>query len=148
MGVYARYKKNPEGLRDLVSLLESASPQRRQKMIDVGMAEDPAYTLKAMGFMFTFADILELPDPELAEVICETPAPAIALAIGLLDPAVKKRFLVLTPKHLLGAVREALDSNTSVTESQAASAQRRLIESARKLEKQGLVKTKRITYSG
>src|SRR5436305_9736278 len=82
MSVYARFKRNPEGFRQLVELLESTPPSRRKKMIDVGMAEDPVYTQRAIEYMMTFEDVLKLPDMELAEVIATTPARMIAYSLG------------------------------------------------------------------
>ena len=51
MGVYTRFKRNPDGLRQLVELLESTPSSRRQKMIDVGMQEDPDYTKQALQYV-------------------------------------------------------------------------------------------------
>ena len=69
MSVYARFKRDPGGLRKLVELLETTPILRRQKMIDVGMAEDPVYTEKVLKFVMTFEDVIKLPDVELAELI-------------------------------------------------------------------------------
>ena len=69
MSVYARFKRTQEGFRSLIELLETTPMSRRQKMIDVGMAEDPVYTEKALSYVLTFEDVIQLPDLELAELI-------------------------------------------------------------------------------
>jgi flagellar motor switch protein FliG len=142
MGVYTRFKKAPDGLRQLVVLLETTPGSRRQKMIDVGMAEDPEYTQKALQLVFSFKDIVGMPDNEIMEVLGETAPQLIGYAIQSLDEETKTKLLKLTPPKSLGAVREALEIPAS--NMQMSGAQSKMIESARKLERRGIVKTKRI----
>jgi flagellar motor switch protein FliG len=143
MGVYTRFKKNPDGLRQLVELLESTPAARRQKMIEVGMEEDPEYTKKALGYMFTFEDILKLPDEELAEVLGQTPGRITAIAIYSAAQEVKDRFLAKAPPKVATEIKEHL-SATGILPAHIGGGQMKLIEAARKLEKRGFVKTKRI----
>jgi flagellar motor switch protein FliG len=143
MGVYTRFKKNPDGLRQLVELLESTPASRRQKMIDVGMTEDPDYTKLALQYMFTFEDILKLPDTELAEVVAEAPGRFTALAIHSATNDVKTRFLSKAPPRVAAEIKEFLEV-TNVTPVQIGGGQMKLIEVARKLEKRGAIKTKRV----
>lgn len=142
MSVYARFKRNPEGLRQLVELLESTPSVRRKKMIDVGMAEDPDYTEKALKLCFSFEDILGLPDGELCEVMAKAPTRSIAYAISSFDQAVKDRFLRCTPPRRMGEVKEYLEEKVGPRE--IGGGQMKLIESARQCEKAGLIRTKRI----
>ncbi len=146
MGVYTRFKRNPDGLRQLVELLESTPIARRQKMIDVGMEEDPTYTQKALDCMMTFEDILKLPDMELAEVLSEAPARFTACAIHSQSQEVKDRFIMKCKPRVAAELREFLDA-PNVTPAQIGSGQLKMIEAARKLEKRGLVKTKKIPQS-
>ncbi|MEO5971072.1 MAG: FliG C-terminal domain-containing protein [Bdellovibrionia bacterium] len=142
MGVYTRFKKAHDGLRLLVELLETTPGSRRQKMIDVGMEEDPEYTQKALQCMFTFKDIMTLPDFELTQVISETNPELVGYAIQSADEEVKMRFLRLTPPKMLGAIREAVE--LPATPLQMSGAQVKMVQATRKLEKRGIVKTKRI----
>jgi flagellar motor switch protein FliG len=143
MGVYTRFKKNPEGLRQLVELLESTPASRRQKMIDVGMAEDPDYTRLAMQYMLTFEDAINLPDLELAEVLSQVPGRFLAFAIYSAPEEVKNRFILKALPKVAGEIKEFLDT-PNVSLSQIAGAQMKVIEILRKLEKRGAIKTKRI----
>jgi len=142
MGVYTRFKKSPGGLRQLVELLEATPIIRRQKMIDVGMEEDPEYTQKALRCMMNFMDIIGLPDLELAEVIADTSPQLVGLAIHSATAEVKARFLRMTPSKKVVEVREAFE--LSATPQVIGGAQNKMIQSARQLEKRGIVKTKRI----
>lgn len=143
MTVYARYKRDPEGLRKLVELLETTPLVRRQKMIDVGMAEDAAYTDAALKLVMTFEDVQQLPDGELAEVISAAHPRLAAFAIIKSAPEIKERFLRNAVGKQLGEIRDFLDTPT-VSLSEIGSAQLKLVEVTRGLEKRGLVKTKQI----
>lgn len=142
MSVYARFKRDPEGMRKLVELLETTPMSRRQKMIDVGNAEDPDYTEKALGFVMTFEDVMNLPDLELAEVISAALPRMTGFAISKSRPEVKERFL----KNAIGGkqaeIRDFMEVNPTLSE--VGGAQLKLVEVTRGLEKKGLIKTKQI----
>jgi flagellar motor switch protein FliG len=143
MGVYTRFKRNPEGLRQLVELLESTPTSRRQKMIDVGMQEDAEYTKKALQYLMTFEDVMKLPDMELSEVLSETPARFSGLAIYKASDEIKARFLAKAQPRIASEIKEVLET-PNVTISQIGGGQMKMIETTRKLEKRGLIKTKRV----
>ena len=81
MSVYSRYKRDPDGFRKLVELLETTPKERRERMIEVGKKEDYDYTEKALSYLMTFKDILEMKDEELAEVLVKAPPRMIAISI-------------------------------------------------------------------
>jgi len=142
MGVYTRFKRNPEGFRQLVELLESTPATRRQKMIDVGMLEDPEYTQRALEYVLKFEDILKLPDEELAEVLAKAPARMTAYSITTFSEEIKTRFLRCSRPVVGAEIKDFLEVKIGPRE--IGGAQMKLIETARQLERRGLVKTKRI----
>ena len=142
MGVYTRFKRGPEGFRALVELLESTPPGRRQKMIDAGMMEDPEFTDKALLAMFTFEDIKILPDVEMAELVAAAPPRVIAIAIHAESEETKTRFIRNAKAPIGAEIRDF--SATSYGPSETVGAQLRLVTTARKLEQQGKIKSKRL----
>lgn len=142
MSVYSRFKRDPSGFRQLVELLESTPPSRRQKMIDVGMKEDPEFTKKAMSFVFSFQDILGLADMELAEVLQKVPGKTVGFALHGLEEAVQKKCIGLMKPPGMGEAKEFLDATAGNNEINGA--RLKVISTARELEKRGLVKSKRI----
>src|SRR5690606_3240957 len=96
--------------RQLVELLETTPASRRQKMIDVGMEEDPDYTQRALQCMMNFDDILKLPDLELAEVIAQTPPRMTGYAIHAASPEIKNHFLSKALPKIASEIKEALDT--------------------------------------
>ncbi len=145
MGVYSRFKKNPEGFRALVELLEATPMSRRQKMIDIGMAEDPEYTQKALQYIFNFRDIIALPDVELAEVVAKSPARSLAYALYTQAEDVRQKFLRNAQPPLAAEVKDLLAIPVGARES--GGAQIKIITIARELEKKGLVRTKQIPFA-
>ena len=146
MSVYARFKRDHDGFRKLVELLESTPVSRRQKMIDVGMEEDAGYTQKALQYILDFQDIIDLPEMELAEVCAKAPPRMIAYAICQLTQDVQDRFLKVCKPKVLGEVRDQLEVQVGLRE--IGGAQIKVIESARELERAGYVRTKKIPVGG
>ncbi len=146
MGVYTRFKKSGDGFRQLVELLESTPSSRRQRMIEVGLAEDPEYTKKAMQFMITFEDIVAMPDLELAELLAQATPRLIAIAIRLFPAEVKQRFFRNSKPPVAAEIRDYIDIDVGLRE--IGGAQMKIIETARGLEKRGKIRTKRIPVDG
>lgn len=144
MGVYSRFKREPDGLRHLVELLESTPASRRKRMIDVGMEEDPEYTQKALQYLLKFEDVMKLPDLEFTEVISEAPARFVAIATCRGGEETKARILARSFPKNAAEIKEVWETSDKVTNSEIGGAQAKLIEVTRKLEKAGIVKTKRI----
>ena len=147
MSVYARYKK-PGGLRQLVELLETTPAEKRQKMIDLGMAEDPEFTRKALACMFEFKDILAMTEVELPEILnrCAS-GRLIGYAVKSLTKDQQSLFLRCIPTSFLGDAREALELEPSLAE--IGGARLKLIQAARSAERAGLLRIKQIPeFSG
>lgn len=142
MSVYTRFKRNPEGFRQLVELWETTPVERRKRMIEVGMAEDKYFTERALQYVMTFHDVMALPDMELAEVVATAPARSIAFAIKELPEDVRERFLRNAKPQLGAEIRDYL--NMQIGPREIGGAQLKLVEKARELERRGLVRTKRI----
>lgn len=143
MGVYTRYKRGPEGFRALVELLESTPKARRDRMVEVGMEEDPTFTERALEYILTFEDILKMDDMELAEVVTAAPPRMTAYAIQSLGPDVVQRAVRCAKPNVAAEIREYLDS-PKVTAREIGGAQLKLVTVARSLERRGILKTKRI----
>lgn len=142
MGAYDRYKKDPDGLRKLVELLETTPMKRREELINKGMAEDAAYTKAAVDFIITFQDILQLPEMELTEVIAAMKPKSVAQCIFKNTEEEKKRFLACVQKTRVLEVHSYLDTTPSAVE--IGGAKKEAIAMARALEVKGLLSIKKI----
>lgn len=142
MGVYTRFKRSPEGFRQLVELWETTPMERRKRMIEVGMAEDKYFTERALQFVMTFHDVIALPDLELAELLATAPPRSTAFAIKELGDDVKERFFRNARPQVCAEIRDFM--NMQIGTREIGGAQLKMVEKARELERRGLIKTKRI----
>jgi flagellar motor switch protein FliG len=143
MGVFSRFKKSPEGLRQLVQLWETTPLVKRQKMIDIGLKEDPDYTKQALNYVMTFDDIIKLNDLELAEVLAGTPPVSVGYAIHSSAKEIKDRFLSKVVLNIGHQIKDVLERD-GIGPTLVEAGQIKLIETARKLERTNVILTKRI----
>ncbi len=142
MGIYSRYKKDQHGFRKLVELLETTPLARRQKMIDAGMAEDPAYTETALRYLMKFEDLYELGPMEMAELVSRVPGKTTGFAIVGLGEDIRKKFLSNMPHAALVDYKENEDVKPSAGD--ISIARSKLVLAARELERGGKIKLKAI----
>lgn len=142
MSVYARFKRNQDGFRQLVELWETTPIERRRRMIEVGRAEDAAFTEKALQYVMTFEDVLALKDMELAELLAITPSRMTGLAIAMSSEEIQTRFLKNAKPQLAAEIRDFMSMKIGLRE--VGGAQLKLVEKTRELERKGLIKTKKI----
>jgi len=143
MGIYTRYKKDPNGFRKLVELLEITPKDKREKMIEMGRAEDPEYTAKALAMTMNFQDILSMQDAEFAEVLSLIPPKIIAAAFAPLGKVIHDRVLKLAPRNRISDIRDIIEAEYRPTE--VGGAQFKVIEMTRDLERRGKIQLKRIS---
>jgi len=143
VGVYARFKKEENGLRHLVELLEGSPWERRQKMIEVGMQEDAEYTQKALQYVLSFEDILYFSNSELEEVLLHTTGKVLGCALHKMDAWIQGRFFSVAKPEILAECKEFLE-DPSVTSFEVEEGKRKLIAIARNLEKTGRISAKHI----
>ncbi len=142
MSVYSRYKRDPDGFRKLIELLETTPKERRDRMIEVGRKEDEDFTDRAINYIMTFRDILGMQDVELSEVLVKAPPRMIAISICRLSEEVQAKFLRCCKPKVLSQVRDYLDATPGDRE--VGGAQLRMVASAREAERNGFIKTKKI----
>ncbi len=142
MSVFSRFKRDASGFRALIELWESTPKERREKMIEVGRAEDPHYTEEALKYVMTFPDVLALDDMELADVIAAAQPRLTAFAIRLLKPEIHERFLKNCKGPIASQIRDFLEQEPSLRD--VGAAQLHLVTVTRSLERKGILKVKQI----
>jgi flagellar motor switch protein FliG len=114
----------------------------RRKMVDVGTAEDEAYTQEALKYVMELSDIVQLPPLQLAEVCAKASPKVIAYSIVGQPKEVIDKFLSSAPPAIAAQIRDLTEIKVGPRESEGA--RLKLIETARGLERLGLVRTKKI----
>lgn len=141
MGVYTRYKR-PGGFRALVELLESVSAAKREKMVELGITEDPVFTNKALAYILRFEDLLSLDDVDTAEVVARAPGRILGYALQGLTEEDQRRFLKNAKPKKYSEIRDALDMPIGPTEHSGA--RLRVVQAAREAERNGRLHIKKI----
>lgn len=146
MGIYSRFKRDPSGFRELVELLESSPRTSREKMVQAGMQEDPKFTREALKYTYTFEDVLNLSDLEIAELMAAATPRLMGVAIQPFSDEVKNRFIRNSKGPVTAEIRECLENTSSLKE--IGGAQLAIIAVLRGLERKGYIKAKKIPPGG
>jgi flagellar motor switch protein FliG len=143
MSVYYRYKKTEGGFRSLVELMEQTPLSRLQKMIGVGMIDDPEYTQKALNYLISFDDICRASDPDLNEILKQTNnSKIIAYSFHAESSEMKQKVLKLVPRSIQQDVSLLLETPIALAENKGA--QFKIIGITRELERNKVLSIKKI----
>ena len=140
MSVLARYKK-AGGMLELVKLIEESGEPKRTQLLKMIRTEDPQFAAQVEGKLFAYEQLRTLPENTLAEIIGNTPAKFVALAIHGESP----EFTTLVEKCLGKSFNDyKVERENFVSAPPAAgpieTARRKLVATARKLESEGKIK--------
>jgi len=151
MSVYQRYKKDSDGFRKIVQLMEVAPTVQREKMLRLGQKEDPEYTKKILQHMMVYEDFFKLPDMELAEVISACYPQALAALMSLMSKEDQERILKNAVPNSLRLLREQLEycelQEKKFSSTEIEMLQLKLIGFMRALERAGKIRVKIISAS-
>lgn len=142
MSMLARYKKNSASMMELVKLIEESAEPKKSNLINMVTKEDPEFGERITRRLFTYEKLKELDEGIIAEIVSANTAKILALSIyGDPDEA----FCKLVERCLgnkFSEFREEKENAASVppNEGQIASARRKMVSEARKLEADGAIK--------
>lgn len=144
MGIYDRYKKNIDGFRNLVIFLETSTPDKFAKFVELGKNEDPEFLSKALKYVISFDDILAMEEMQFNELFIGLPPKFIADAIGDFSEDEKLEFLKRLHTSMQTKVRNEFEDE--VKPGAIINARIKIITEARALEKAGAITLKKIPY--
>lgn len=142
MSMLARYKKNSASMMELVKLIEESAEPKRSNLIGMVTKEDPEFGERITRRLFTYDKIKELDEGIIAEVISAN-TPKI-LALALFDEE-DEEFCKLVERCIGNKFSEFREEKENAkaappNEGQIASARRKMVSEARKLEVDGAIK--------
>jgi len=141
--VLTRYKrKGVSGLRDFAALLESTPQDRRKKILDAALADDPRYVELAQKYMYVFEDVFKLPAHELDIVLGTVPPRLLGMALKGTEESVLRSILNQSQPRVRSGIQEVLEEN--LTPVQISGARYKVLETLRMLERKGDILTKAI----
>jgi flagellar motor switch protein FliG len=134
MSFYTRYKRTSNGVLTLAELWETIPMVKRQKMIDIGMSEDPIYTKQILEQVLTFDEIVNTKDPLLMDILAKAKSSVIANALISCGDKENARFLYLAPNKIKSELKFMMEE-TKANISEQNGAKLSLIKIARQLQK-------------
>ena len=141
--VLTRYKrKGPVGLREFAGLLESTPLDRRKRILETALAEDPRYVELAQKYVYVFDDVFKLPSQEFDILMGTVPPRLMGVALQGVDPEQLRLILQSCQPRVRSGIQEVIDQ--SATPVQISGARYKVIEFLRGLEKSGHILTKAI----
>lgn len=146
-----RYLKDDLSFRKYVELMETTPTAKRQKFIEAAKQENAAFAGAVEKYLITFTALLSLPEMEQAEVFGseELKPEVIANAISsVTDSAIKEKLSKMIPKKFALQIQMQMKDNPSPKPDQIGAARLQVIQQARKLEKEGKLKSLQIPQFG
>lgn len=134
MSSLSRYKKSG-GFAQLLSLIETFGPQKREKFLEMIDTESPVWAKALRAKALTLERIYSWPDQVVIEVIKSLPVKNMAVALEELKPDVKARMMVFFTPSDVRRMQDALIDKPKPEE--AAATMVKLVELARKMLVQG-----------
>ena len=131
-----RFKKNPQGLADLVLLIEQAGPTQQKRLIGQILDVDSEFLFQALRRVIFFEELVYLDEGVLAELLVQVNAKILAYALYGLPKEFREKLLKLMAMKEQRAVadeEEKLGEGT-VAGSYVLGAQRQVLKVARHLE--------------
>jgi hypothetical protein len=142
MSMLARYKK-PGGFLQLISLMESFGPQKREKFLEMIDLEAPAWGKAIREKFLSMERLLSWPDQVVSEVFKNLPVKNLACAIKGLQPANAEKIT----KFLSHADRRKLEdelTNLKAKPEEIATTFVKVIEMARQMIKKGEIRLDKV----
>jgi len=145
MSMLARYKK-PGGFLQLLSLIESFGPQKREKFMEMIHAEDAVWAQALQSKILTMERVLKWPEQTLTEIFRILPIKNLACVIKGIPKADSDKFL----KYLSHAEKRKLDDEIGTLDPKPDDIFQsfvKVVEVVRKLVKEGELRLDKIDPS-
>lgn len=134
MSMLGRYKKTG-GFQQLLSLIETCAPTKREQLMKVIQAEDPGWAALLKTKMLTFEKFFAWDPIHIAEITNEMPARILAAALVGLPPESVAR-ATHTMDHMKKREIETLLAEMTPNPSEVETARMKLLTRVRELEKE------------
>lgn len=137
MGILDRHKK-PGGFRNLVNSLEMTPPDKRQKIIESMIAEDPLFMNDVMMCIFKFEEFEKIQDMVMSEILFVMKEfKTLAVALYKAPEALATKFTKNMAPSQTMQYREEVSMINQIKVSEQMGARFKIIEIARKLQQEG-----------
>lgn len=132
----SRFKKSMQGLIEFATLIEQASPARREKILRQSALVDSGFVSKALRKVVFYEELEYLEETILAEILCNTSPTTLAYSLrGMPESFRKHLFRHLGYRELRATMDEEEKMLKRVSEEFILGARKQILKIARALEK-------------
>lgn len=137
MSALSRFRK-PNGLLQLVRLVETTDPEKRTQLMQLIAKEDPGWAHMVHVKALTFERLAQWPDETLERVFNQFPAGQVAPLIQTASGTLAKKIYHSLPQTLVHEV-DALLRDRRFSKEEKATAQIKLFGVIRELQEKGIL---------
>ena len=100
---------------------------------------DEALAAKLQDMTFTFANLIDVDERGMQELMREVPADKLAIALKAADEVLKEKFFKAMSQRAAAMLKDDLESKGPVRLSEVEAAQKEILSAARKLAEAGTI---------
>ena len=132
-----RTRKAFAGLKSVAGLINRVQPEAANTLLEVIEREDPKLAISIRDLMFTFEDLLQVPETSIRELLANQERKALTLALKGASQELKNHIMRTMSSRAVEMLKEDMDALGPVRATEVAKAQQEIIATARKLEAEG-----------
>ena len=130
-------KRTTTGFRNLADLMNRLDPAAAREILETIEASEPTLAISIRDLMFTFENFLEVPEPDLRELISSIDRKTLTIALKGASEDLKTHIYRTMSSRAVEMMKEDSEMMGPVRSKDVAKAQSEMIAIARKLESEG-----------
>ena len=130
------------GVKAVSDMLNRLETGVARGILDTIEQEDPKLSLSIRNFMFTFEDLLAVPESSIREILSQLDKKSLALALKGASEEMKNHFFKTMSSRAVEMLKEDMEALGPVRARQVAQAQQEVVQLARRLEADGKISLK------
>jgi len=125
------------GFKSVAELLNRLEPASAKQILEAIEKEDAKLAISIRNLMFTFEDLLTVPDPGIREILAQLDKKTLALALKQSSQELKDHIFKSMSSRAIDMLKEDMDVLGAVRAKDVQKAQQDAVAVARKLESEG-----------
>lgn len=132
-------KQTKLGPRSLADIMNGLGPTAAREILQAIEEQDPELAINIRDLMFTFENLLEVPEPDLREVVNSLDKKTLMIALKGASEELKSRIYRTMSSRAVEMMKEDSEMMGPVRSKEVAKAQSEVVAIARKLESEGKI---------
>jgi flagellar motor switch protein FliG len=125
------------GIKAVADMLNRVEPEVAKTALETIEQEDPKLALSIRNLMFTFEDLLAVPENSIRELLSQVDKKTLAMALKATSEELKNHIFKTMSSRAVQMLKEDMEVLGPVRSRQVTQAQQEIVQQARKLEADG-----------